>query len=168
RRTVDALRAARPDLALSSDFIVGFPGETDADFAATLRLVNEVGFAQAYSFAYSARPGTPAAALPGQVEDAVKSDRLAALQQLLSAQQAAFNHATVGTVQPVLLEKPGRHSGQAAGRTPYLQAVTLDASERLIGSVVDVRITEARANSLAGEAVTVDGVVAGARAGAAA
>ncbi|MCB9959244.1 MAG: tRNA (N6-isopentenyl adenosine(37)-C2)-methylthiotransferase MiaB [Rhodospirillaceae bacterium] len=163
RRTVDALRTARPDLALSSDFIVGFPGETDGDFAATLRLVTETGFAQAYSFAYSARPGTPAATLPGQVDAAVSSARLTALQQLLAAQQTAFNHATVGTVQPVLLEKPGRHPGQAAGRTPYLQAVTLEASDRLIGRVVDVRITEARANSLAGEAVTVDGVVAIAR-----
>ena len=159
RRVVARLRAARPDLALSSDFIVGFPGETDADFAATLRLVTEIGYAQAYSFNYSARPGTPAAGLADQVPDAVKADRLTALQQLLGAQQAAFNHTTVGTVQPVLLDRVGRHPGQAAGRTPFMQAVTLDAADRLIGRIVDVRVTEARPNSLAGRLVTIDGLV---------
>ena len=157
RRVVDRLRTARSDLALSSDFIVGFPGETDQDFAATLRLVTDIGFIQAYSFAYSARPGTPAAGLPNPVDRAVQTERLAALQQLLGAQQAAFNHATVGTVQPVLFEKPGRHAGQAAGRTPFMQPVTAPAAERLIGRIVDVEILNARANSLGGAVVTVDG-----------
>src|SRR5262249_39778070 len=123
RRTVGRLREARPDLALSSDFIVGFPGESAAGFAATLDLVREVGFAQAFSFKYSPRPGTPAAAAADQVSEAVKTERLAVLQDLLREQQRAFNAASVGRVLPVLLEKPGRHPGQLIGRSPYLQSV---------------------------------------------
>ena len=123
RRIVERLRAARPDLALSSDFIVGFPGETDRDFQATLALVEEIGFAQAFSFKYSARPGTPAASMRKQIGDAVKSERLARLQALLAEQAQAFNDGVVGRVLPVLLERPGRHAGQQVGRTPYLQAV---------------------------------------------
>ncbi len=151
RRIVDRLRTAQPDLALSSDFIAGFPGESDGDFAATMRLVRDVTFASAFSFKYSARPGTPAASMKNQVPDAVKAARLDALQELLSAQQCDFNRASVGRALPVLFEKPGRHPGQLVGRSPYLQAVHADASEALIGAVVPVRVTALGANSLAGE-----------------
>jgi tRNA-2-methylthio-N6-dimethylallyladenosine synthase len=149
RRTVERLRAARPDLALSSDLIVGFPGESEADLAATLRLVAEIGFAQAYSFKYSPRPGTPGAALPRQVKEAVKADRLARLQALLDAQAAEFNRRTVGRTLPVLIEREGRHAGQLVGRTPWQQAVHLDAGECRIGDLVDVDIVAAHAHSLA-------------------
>ena len=150
RRTVDRLRAARPDLALSSDFIVGFPGETDADFAATLKLVTAVGYAQAYSFKYSARPGTPAADADGQVPEAVKAGRLAALQQLLEAQQAAFNHACIGRTMPVLLDRAGRKPGQMVGRSPWMQAVHVMAPAERFGRIAGVAIDRATANSLAG------------------
>jgi tRNA-2-methylthio-N6-dimethylallyladenosine synthase len=151
RRIVERMRAARPDLALSSDFIVGFPGETDADFAETLRLVGDVGYAQAYSFKYSPRPGTPAAAAAGrQVDEAVKEERLAALQQLLNAQQVAFNQSMVGRTVPVLLDRRGRRAGQLLGRSPWMQSVPVEAPGRLLGSTVEVEITAARANSLAG------------------
>ena len=149
RRKVARLRAARGDLALSSDFIVGFPGETDRDFASTLALVTEIGFAQAYSFKFSARPGTPAAAMDGQVPEPVKAERLAALQALLAAQQTAFNQAQAGRVLPVLLEARGRKPGQLTGRSPYMQAVHLAAPARYLGQVVAARIDTARANSLA-------------------
>ena len=150
RRTVDRLRAARPDLALSSDFIVGFPGETDADFAATLKLVTQVGYAQAYSFKYSARPGTPAATADNQVPEAVKAGRLAALQQLLEAQQAAFNHACIGRTMPVLLDRAGRKPGQMVGRSPWMQAVHVMAPPERFGRIADIAIDRATANSLAG------------------
>jgi len=156
RRLVERLRAARPDLALSSDFIVGFPGETDADFRATMDLVAEVGFAQAYSFKYSPRPGTPAAAMDIQVEDTVKAARLAELQDLLNAQQIAFNDACVGTVMPVLLDRRGRYNGQLVGRSPYMQAVHVDAPEACFGEIVDLRIDAAHANSLSGGLVAGD------------
>src|SRR5215469_10356981 len=120
---VSRIRAARPDIALSSDFIVGFPGETDADFSATLELVRDVGYAQAFSFKYSARPGTPAAVSAKQIPDAVKSDRLRALQELLSGQQAAFNASCGNRIVEVLFEKPGLKAGQAIGRSPWLQPV---------------------------------------------
>ena len=154
RRVVDALRAARPDLALSSDFIVGFPGETDADFAATMRLVEEIGFAQSFSFKYSARPGTPAAGLRRHVPDAVKSERLKELQDLLDAQAAAFNAACVGRTLPVLLERPGRHPGQLVGRSPYLQAVHVTGTGLAIGDLLPVAIVERNAHSLAGTAAS--------------
>ncbi|MFQ5468331.1 MAG: MiaB/RimO family radical SAM methylthiotransferase, partial [Kiloniellaceae bacterium] len=160
RRVVARLRAARPDLALSSDFIVGFPGETDRDFAATLRLVGEIGFAQAYSFKYSPRPGTPAAALDGQVPEAVKAERLAMLQEVLDAQQAGFNRACVGRVLPVLLERPGRKPGQQVGRSPYMQAVHLAAPAHRVGRVVEARIVAAGPNSLTGEAEPAPGAAA--------
>ncbi|MYF86631.1 MAG: radical SAM protein, partial [Rhodospirillaceae bacterium] len=150
RRTVDRLRAARPDLALSSDFIVGFPGETDKDFAGTLKLVTEVGYAQAYSFKYSARPGTPAATADGQVPEAEKAARLAALQQLLEAQQAAFNHACIGRTMPVLLDRAGRKPGQMVGRSPWMQAVHVMAPPERFGRIADIAIDRATANSLAG------------------
>ena len=154
RRVVDALRAARPDLALSSDFIVGFPGESDADFAATMRLVEEIGFAQSFSFKYSARPGTPAAGLRRHVPDAVKSERLKELQDLLDAQAAAFNAACVGRTLPVLLERPGRHPGQLVGRSPYLQAVHVTGTGLAIGDLLPGAIVERNAHSLAGTAAS--------------
>jgi len=162
RHTVARLRQARPDLALSSDFIVGFPGETDEDFAATLALVEEIGFAQAFSFKYSPRPGTPAAADPDQVPEAVKTERLAALQTLLQRQQRAFNEGCLGRVMPVLFDRPGRHPGQLVGRSPYLQAVHAELPADRIGDIVPVTITAALANSLAGEAMPATGIGAAA------
>jgi len=150
RRLIERIRAVRPDLALSGDFIVGFPGETDRDFADTIRLVGDIGYASAYSFKYSARPGTPAAGAAGQLDEAVKSERLAALQQLLDAQRVAFNAATVGRRLPVLFDRPGRKPGQILGRSPYLQAVHADGTPDLLGRIVDVTIDAALANSLAG------------------
>ena len=150
RRTVDRLRRARPDLALSSDFIVGFPGETDADFHATLDLVAEIGYVQAFSFKYSPRPGTPAATAREQVPEPVKAERLAALQALLAEQQGAFNRSCVGRVLPVLFERPGRHPGQLVGRSPYLQPVHADAPSERIGDIVPVTIGATQPNSLAG------------------
>ncbi len=149
RRLVARLREARPDLALSSDFIVGFPGETAADFAATMALVDEIGFAGAFSFKYSPRPGTPAANAPDHVPEAEKKERLAALQAKLEEQRQEFAAACVGRVMPVLLEKPGRHAGQLLGRSPYLQPVHLQAEAGRIGTVASARITAAGANSLA-------------------
>jgi tRNA-2-methylthio-N6-dimethylallyladenosine synthase len=146
---VDRLRAARPDIGLSSDFIVGFPGETEADFQATLDLVRAVGFAQAFSFKFSARPGTPAAALPGQVAPEVADERLARLQALLTAQQKAFNAAMAGRIVRVLWTGPGRHPGQLAGRTPWLQPVHMAADPALIGTETTVRIAAIHPNSLA-------------------
>jgi tRNA-2-methylthio-N6-dimethylallyladenosine synthase len=150
RRTVDRLRAARPDLALSSDFIVGFPGETEADFQATLALVEAVGFAQSFSFKYSARPGTPAAIMRRQVKEEVKARRLAELQALLDAQARAFNARTVGATVPVLFERPGRHPGQLVGRTPWLQAVHVEAPGLALGQLAQVTITAPHPHSLAG------------------
>ena len=152
-RLVDRLRGARPDLALSSDFIVGFPGESDADFDDTMRLIDEVGFASAYSFKYSRRPGTPGSAMPDQVPESVKAARLAALQALLGHQARAFNASKVGATVPVLFAETGRKPGQLIGKTPWLQSVHADGTPRLIGRVVDVRLTAGHANSLAGEVV---------------
>jgi tRNA-2-methylthio-N6-dimethylallyladenosine synthase len=153
RRVVDRLREARPDLALSSDFIVGFPGETDAEFAATLGLVREIGFAQAYSFKYSARPGTPAALMDGQVAEPLKAARLDALQQEIAAQSRAFNRATEGKVVEVLLDRPGRQPGQLLGRSPYMQSVYVEAGALEPGVLVPVRIEAGYDNSLAGRLV---------------
>jgi tRNA-2-methylthio-N6-dimethylallyladenosine synthase len=150
RRITERLRAARPDLALSTDLIVGYPGESDEDFQATLDLVEEICFAQAFSFKYSPRPGTPAASAAGQVAERVKSERLAALQLLLARQQRDFNEACVGRVLPVLFEKPGRHEGQLVGRTPYLQSVHVAAAAERIGEIVPALISGASANSLSG------------------
>ena len=154
RRIVDRLRAARTDLAFSSDFIVGYPGETDQEFAETLRLVTDIGFAQAYSFKYSTRPGTPAAT-EQQVRAEVKDDRLTSLQQLLRAQQTAFNQSKQTTTMPVLFERLGRYGGQILGRSPYMQPVHATAAERLIGNVVKCRIVDVLKNSLKGEVLTV-------------
>jgi tRNA-2-methylthio-N6-dimethylallyladenosine synthase len=150
-RLVERIRAARPDIAMSGDFIVGFPGEREADFEATLELVREVGYASAFSFKYSRRPGTPAAAMSGQIADEVKAERLARLQALLEEQQLAFNRAQLGRTLPVLFEKPGRKPGQIAGRSPYLQAVHCEGEEGLIGRIVATRIAAASRMSLAGE-----------------
>jgi tRNA-2-methylthio-N6-dimethylallyladenosine synthase len=149
-RIVERLRAARADLALSSDFIVGFPGESDADFEATLALIREVQFAMAYSFKYSARPGTPAATLPDQVPEEIRDQRLDRLQALLRDQQQAFNTTMIGRRLPVLLEKLGRHEGQLIGRSPYLQSVHLEAPEASIGQILPVDILALFPNSLAG------------------
>ena len=150
-RIIDELRASRPDLALSGDFIVGFPGERDAEFEDTLDLVRRVGYAQAYSFKYSPRPGTPAAALDfGQVPEDVKSERLARLQDQLNADQIKFNEASVGRVMPVLLERVGRQQGQLVGRSPYMQAVHVQGAGSALNRIVDVEITAGMANSLAG------------------
>ena len=154
-RTIDRLRAARPDIALSSDFIVGYPGETAADFADTLDLVRRVGFMQAYSFAYSARPGTAAAVKPDQVPDAEKAARLHALQALLLEQQVAFNGACLHRTLPVLFTGPGRRAGQISGRTPYLQPVHVPGNASLIGRIVAVQIDDARPNSLGGRVARV-------------
>jgi len=148
-RLIERIRAARPDIAISGDFITGFPGETEAEFEATMDLVREVGYAQAYSFKYSPRPGTPAAGA-GQVPEDAKADRLARLQSLLSEQQSAFNAATVGRTLPVLVEKPGRHAGQMVGRSPYLQAVHMPASPADSGRILPIRIAAASQNSLSG------------------
>jgi tRNA-2-methylthio-N6-dimethylallyladenosine synthase len=150
RRIVDLLRAARPDLALSTDFIVGHPGETEADFDATIALVRAVGFAQAFSFKYSPRPGTPASGAPGQVPEPEKDRRLATLQALLREQQDAFNRSRVGTEMPVLFTAPGRHPGQVAGRSPWQQPVHVEGPASLIGRIAPVEIRAAFPNSLAG------------------
>ena len=149
-RILDRLREARPDIAFSGDFIVGFPGESDRDFADTLALVDKVGYASAYSFKYSPRPGTPAAASEEQVPEAVKSERLEALQQLLNAQQFAFNKTTEGQVMDVLIERRGGRDGQVGGRSPYMQSVNVEAGEELVGRIVSCRIVEAKQNSIIG------------------
>jgi tRNA-2-methylthio-N6-dimethylallyladenosine synthase len=149
-RIIARLRAARPDMAFSSDFIVGFPGETEADFADTLRMVDEVGYAGAFSFKYSPRPGTPAADLVEQLREPVKSERLARLQAAIDRDQAAFNASCVGRSLDVLFEKPGRLPGQLVGRSPYLQPVQVMAPPDLIGAVRTVTVTGTGSNSLFG------------------
>ncbi|MBS0964888.1 tRNA (N6-isopentenyl adenosine(37)-C2)-methylthiotransferase MiaB [Acetobacter okinawensis] len=150
RDLVRRLRAARPDLALSSDFIIGHPGETEEDFEATMQLVRDVGFALAYSFKYSPRPGTPAAGAPLQVPEDVKDARLQALQKLLREQQDAFNASMVGKTVPVLFTGKGRKPGQITGRSPWLQPVHVIGPDHLIGQTVPVHITERLTNSLGG------------------
>jgi tRNA-2-methylthio-N6-dimethylallyladenosine synthase len=150
RALVQRIRQARPDIALSTDVIVGFPGETEQEFEATLDMVRDVVFAQAYSFKYSPRPGTPAATMDGQIPDAEKNDRLARLQALLSEQQTTFNAGCVGRILPVLFDRRGRKSGQLVGRSPYLQAVHADAQPALLGRIMPVEIAAAGANSLSG------------------
>jgi tRNA-2-methylthio-N6-dimethylallyladenosine synthase len=147
---VSRLRTARADLALTSDFIVGFPGETEDDFAETLSLVSEIGYSGAFSFKYSPRPGTPGAAMNGQVEEAIKSDRLQRLQGAIDQSQARFNRRCIGRTVSVLFERPGRHGGQIVGRSPYLQPVQIEASRSLVGEIAPVTITEVASNSLFG------------------
>ena len=147
---VSRLLKARPDMALTSDFIVGFPSETEDDFAATLGLVGEIGYAGAFSFKYSPRPGTRGAEMEDQIDEAIKSDRLHRLQHAIDGSQAAFNRRCLGRTVAVLFERPGRHRGQIVGRSPYLQPVQIEAPTSLIGEVAAVTITEVASNSLFG------------------
>ena len=151
RDIISRLRAIRPDIALSTDIIVGFPGETEREFEATMQLVRDVTFASAFSFKYSPRPGTPAAAMVGQVSEEAKTERLHQLQALLFAQQSAFNAAQVGRTLPVLVTGDGRKPGQKHGRSPYLQSVHFTGSTAQNGDIVDVRITASTQNSISGE-----------------
>jgi tRNA-2-methylthio-N6-dimethylallyladenosine synthase len=148
-RLLDRVRAARPDIALSGDFIVGFPGETDAEFNETMRLVDEVGYAQAFSFKYSPRPGTPAADMADQIPDEVMNARLQQLQAALNRDQLAFNEASVGRTCDVLVERQGKYEGQMLGKSPWLQSVLLSGEHR-IGDLVTVQLTQAGPNSLRG------------------
>jgi tRNA-2-methylthio-N6-dimethylallyladenosine synthase len=143
---------------MSGDFIVGFPGESDRDFADTLSLVDKVGYASAYSFKYSPRPGTPAATDDRQVPEEVKAERLEALQQLLNAQQFAFNKKTEGRIIDVLVERVGGRPGQMAGRSPYMQAVNFPGQEDQIGKIVSCVITEAKQKSVSGEVSDLKGI----------
>jgi tRNA-2-methylthio-N6-dimethylallyladenosine synthase len=147
---VERLRDARPDLAFTSDFIVGFPGESEEDFRETVTLVDHIGFAGAFSFKYSPRPGTPAATMGDQIPDEIKVERLARLQVVIDRHQAEFNARSLGMTLPILLERPGRHPGQLVGRSPYLQPVQVMAPAEMIGEIVAVRITEIGPNSLFG------------------
>lgn len=152
---IDRLKQANPELRFSSDFIVGFPGESDEDFAATLDVVDKVQFIQAFSFKYSRRPGTPAALMPNQVEEKVKKERLAILQDKLFGCQLNFNKELVGKIVPVLFESKGRHSGQLIGRTPYMQNLHAEADKSLLNKIVEVRVENATTNSLSGKIVKV-------------
>ena len=153
RRLAGRIRAARPDIALSSDFIVGFPGESDKDFEATLQLVRDVGYAGAFSFKYSPRPGTPAAAARKHIPSDVKDARLQTLNTLLLEQQEAFKQGCIGRTMDALFEKPGRQAGQAVGRSPYLQSVHVEGASQLIGTQQRVRIDGVYPNSLKGSLV---------------
>jgi tRNA-2-methylthio-N6-dimethylallyladenosine synthase len=150
-RLLDRVRTARPDIALSGDFIVGFPGESDADFDATLSLIAEVGYAQAYSFAYSPRPGTPAATMDAQIPKAVMDARLQALQAAINGQQQTFNAASVGTTTQILLERRGKLADQFIGKSPWLQSVHIVGTDLSIGDQIDVRLVASGPNSLTGE-----------------
>lgn len=147
---IDKIKQARPDMALSGDFIVGFPGETDQDFEDTLSIISAVGYASAYSFKYSTRPGTPGALLENQVAEEVKAERLARLQDLVTSLTTRFHQSMVGRTLPVLIERVGRMPGQVGGRSPYLQAVHLEGSTELIGAIHQVEITGVMTNSLTG------------------
>ena len=149
-RVIDAFRRVRPDMAFSSDFIVGFPGESDEDFAGTLALVEQIGYASAYSFKYSPRPGTPAADMQGMIDAATMDKRLAQLQQLIDRKQSAFNSACVGQTFDVLFEQPGTREGQIVGRSPYLQPVHVMAPADIIGTVHSVTTTALERYSLFG------------------
>ena len=159
RRIIDKLRDARPDLALSSDFIVGFPGESEDDHKATLKLVEDIGYTSCYSFTYSPRPGTPGANMGGLVHKDIKSRRLQELQALLNEQQVEFNKTTIGMTLPILLDRKGNREGQMHGRSPFMQSTHVQADERLYGQIVDVKIENAFANSVSGTIVTADGLV---------
>ncbi len=140
-----------PNIALSSDFIVGFPTEGEEDFSATLDLVRKIGFASSFSFKYSPRPGTPGAAMKGQIPENIKSERLDILQELLQTQQKAFNHSCIGKIMPVLFEHEGKQEGQLCGRSPYLQNVNVKAEKSRLGTIIPVKITKSTLNSLGGE-----------------
>lgn len=152
-RIVGKLQVANPNLRMSSDFIVGFPGETDEDFAKTLELVNTVKYIQAFSFKYSRRAGTPAAVMENQVEEKVKKERLEILQNLLFSYQEKFNKSCVGKVMPVLLEQKGRHKGQLIGRTPYMQNLHIETGSANMNKIIDVEVIDATTNSLSGKEI---------------
>ena len=156
RDIIAEIKKARPDIAMSSDFIVGFPGESDQDFQDTLDVVKDVTYAFAYSFKYSPRPGTPAANMGNQIHEKVKTERIIALQELLNDQQHKFNENTVQKTLPILFDRKGSKSGQLHGRTPYNQAIHVKGNERLYGSIQDVIVTQGNANSLTGELKLID------------
>lgn len=156
-RIIERVYAARPDIAVSGDFIVGFPGETEAEFADTLRIVEQVGYASAYSFKYSARPGTPAATMPDQIAPEVMDDRLGRLQAVINAQQLAFNQRHVGTETQILLERAGRRPGQMIGKSPWLQSVVIENTAASLGELVTVRIDSAGPNSLSATVIADQG-----------
>ena len=147
------LRDANPELGFSSDFIVGFPGETDQDFEATLDMVEQVGYIQAFSFKYSRRAGTPAATYPDQIDEKIKSERLNILQEKLFSQQLNFNKGCIGRIMPVLFESKGRKKGQLFGRTPYMQNLHAQVPPELINRILPVRVTDATTNSLGGTVI---------------
>lgn len=150
---IQKFRTMRPDMAFSSDFIVGFPGEDDEDFEQTMKLVEYVKFSQCFSFKYSIRPGTPAAAHEQQIDEKIKSERLQKLQNLLTDQQRTYNKSFIGKTVEVLFEKPGRHPGQAVGKTPYMQGVHVNGAEEYIGSIKKVKIVDIHTNSMVGELI---------------
>lgn len=150
---IEKLRKSRPDLAFSSDFIVAFPGETEEDFEDTMQLVRDVNYASAYSFKYSPRPGTPAANMQNLIRPDIADERLARLQGLINEQQLAFNQQSVGLTMPVLIERKGKREGQLSGRSPYFQSVNIQGNERLMDTIVNVKITEGFANSVTGDVV---------------
>ena len=151
---VSRVRAARPDIAFSSDFIVGYPGETEADFDQTLALVRAVGFASSYVFKYSPRPGTPAAEMSDQVDETTKARRLAVLQELIEDQRQSFNRASVGRRLDVLFEKPGRNEGQLIGRSPTMQSVFAEGPQSLIGELMQVEMVGVEPRSMRGRIVS--------------
>ncbi len=157
RDIIERLRKKRPDIAFSSDFIIGFPGETDQDFEDMMQLARDTQFASCYSFKYSARPGTPAAALQAAlVPDHIANERLQAFQALINEQQAAFNKSCEGKTLPILFDRKGKKAGQISGRSPYSQSVYVQGNERLIGNIIDVKITNAFDNSLTGEIMLIE------------
>ncbi len=152
-KIIEKLKKANPDLRMSSDFIVGFPGEEDKDFQATLNIIKEVGYIQAFSFKYSRRAGTPAALMTNQVEEKIKKERLNILQDMLFSYQLNFNKECVGKIMPVLFESKGRHKGQLIGRTPYMQNLHAELSNDCLNKIINIQVTEATTNSLSGKAV---------------
>lgn len=159
REVIAKLRKSRPDITFSSDFIVGFPGESEQDFEDTLQLVRDINFISCYSFAFSARPGTPAANMQNLVHPKIANERLQRLQALLNEQQLAFNKSCEGLTMPVLMERPGKKEGQFIGKTPYYQSVYLHGHERLIGKIIDINIINGYDNSLSGEIVTAEDAI---------
>jgi tRNA-2-methylthio-N6-dimethylallyladenosine synthase len=149
-RIIDKTRVYRPDIAISGDFIVGFPGETDKDFNDTLKIVKEVKYAHAYSFKYSSRPGTPASLMENHIEENVKSERLKILQDLIKEQTRDFNKSFVGKEIDVLIDKPGKGENRMSGRSAYLQSVHMDGGASMIGKILKVKVTKSRDNSLEG------------------
>ncbi|MEG8098778.1 tRNA (N6-isopentenyl adenosine(37)-C2)-methylthiotransferase MiaB [Candidatus Liberibacter brunswickensis] len=153
RQIINSIRSVRPNIAISSDFIVGFPGESDSDFESTMKLVDEIGYSQSFSFKYSPRPGTPGSNMQRQIDESVKKERLLCLQEKLREQQVSFNNACIGQVMEVLIEKRGRAKGQLVGRSPWLQSVVFNSENNNIGDIIKVRITDVKISTLYGELV---------------